>query len=90
LKSKTATERNEELRVAKVAEAARILSWLEVNAPPLALVAKELQRAGMSENSESSIIPLTWFIKRADVWQSVSVLPFFITSPLDLIPPVRL
>jgi len=90
LKSKTATERNEELRVAKVAEAARILSWLEVNAPPLALVAKELQRAGMSENSESSIIPLTWFIKRANVWQSVSVLPFFITSPLDLIPPVRL
>jgi hypothetical protein len=88
LKSRTASERNEELQAIKTAEAARILAWLEINVPPLAAVAKEL--IGTVGNSESSIIPVTWFIKRANVWQAISILPFFFTSPLDLIPPVKL
>ena len=93
LKSRTAKERIEELRVAKKVEIARILAWLELNAPPLAIVAKDLVTSsnnnGGAETKES-MIPFLWFIKRANVWQSISILPFFLTSPLDLIPPVRI
>lgn len=87
IKSKTISERRDELQAVKIAEAARILAWLEINAPQLAVVAKELVEE--SGKSNETIVPMKWFLKRSTVWHNISVLPFFVMSPLDLIPPTK-